>query len=114
MKYSIYQIVLTGEDCNEINGMENPHANHPKFKAHMLTMDEKFNEGFGYYEKVAEIDANDLEQVFHIGNMGPETAIRRLKNRMHSISVGDVVIDGNDIQWGVAGAGFTELENVIL
>ena len=75
---------------------------------------EEYKKAILSYEKVAEIDANDLEQVFHIGNMGPETAIRRLKNRMHSISVGDIVIDGNGIQWGVAGAGFDELENIIL
>jgi len=113
MKYSIYQIVLTGEDCDEINSMENPHENHPKFRAHRLTMDGKFNEGFGFYNKVAEIEANDLEHVFEISNLGREDAITRL-DRMHSLSVGDIVIDGNNIQWGVEDIGFAELENIIL
>ena len=112
MKYSIFQIVLTSKDCDEINNMANPYKDHAKFAAHRYTMDEDFAGGVGFYGKVAEIEANDLEHVFHIGNMGPETAITRL-DRMHSISVGDIVIDGNGIQWGVAGAGFTELENII-
>ena len=112
MKYSIYQIVLTDKDCNEINGMRNPRKDHPKFKAQSHAMFEEYNEAKGFYVKVAEIEANDLEHVFHIGNMGPEESITRL-GRMHSVSVGDIVIDGNDIQWGVAGAGFTELEGII-
>ena len=112
MKYSIYQIVFTDKEYNEINGMRDPRKDHPKFKAHTLTTSGKFNEGFGFYEKVAEIKANDLEHVFHIGNMGPETAITRLA-RMHSLSVGDIVIDGNNIQWGVDHVGFAELENII-
>lgn len=112
MKYSIYQIVLTGEDCDEINSMDNPHRDHAKFAAHHMTMDEDFAGGVGFYGKVAEIEANNLDHVFHIGNMGPETAITRL-DRMHSISVGDVIIDGNGIQWGVAAAGFTELDSII-
>ena len=32
----------------------------------------------------------DLDEVFQIGNIGPEEKIERL-NRMHSISVGDVI-----------------------
>ena len=112
MKYSIYQIVLTSEDCDAINSMANPYENHDKFAAHRMTMSEDFAGGVGFYGKVAEIEANDLEHVFHIGNMGPEEKITRL-DRMHSISVGDVIVDGNGIQWGVAGAGFTELDNII-
>jgi hypothetical protein len=44
------------------------------------------------YEMVAEIDANDLDEVFEIGNIGPEKNIKRLKP-MHSVSVGDVIVD---------------------
>ena len=112
MKYSIYQIVLTGADCDEINSMDNPHRDHDKFAAHHMTMDEDFAGGVGFYGKVAEINATNLDQVFQIGNIGPEQKITRL-DRMHSISVGDVIVDGNGKQWGVAGAGFAELENII-
>lgn len=43
-----------------------------------------------HYSKVCEIDAKDLDEVFEIGNIGPEDKITRLA-RMHSISVGDAI-----------------------
>ena len=43
-----------------------------------------------HYSKVCEIVAEDLNEVFEIGNIGPEDKITRL-GRMHSISVGDVI-----------------------
>ena len=43
-----------------------------------------------HYDKVCEIDAEDLNEVFEIGNIGPEDKITRL-GRMHSISVGDAI-----------------------
>jgi len=112
MKYSIYQINFNSDEAREINSMANPHVDHDKFVAHRMTTGEDFAAGVGFYKKVAEVEANDLEHVFHIGNMGPEESITRL-DRMHSISVGDIVIDGNGIQWGVAGAGFTELYDIV-
>lgn len=45
-----------------------------------------------YYRPVCEIEANNLDEVFEIGNIGPESRINRL-DRMHSISVGDVICD---------------------
>ena len=112
MKYDIYQINLTNEEYEEVNAAENPHKECPKFMAHRDVMFEEFEKGKGYYTKVAEIEGNDLEHVFHIGNMGPEESITRL-DRMHSLSVGDIVVDGNGIQWGVASVGFTEVEGIV-
>lgn len=43
-----------------------------------------------HYSKVCEIVAEDLNEVFEIGNIGPEDKITRL-DRMHSISVGDAI-----------------------
>ena len=44
------------------------------------------------YNVVCEIEAADLDEVFEIGNIGPEDRIRRYNDtRMHSISVGDVI-----------------------
>lgn len=48
-------------------------------------------EMFEHYVHVSNIDAANLEQVFHIGNMGPEERIERLAP-MHSISIGDIVL----------------------
>ncbi len=43
-----------------------------------------------HYRKVAIIEAKDLDQVFEIGNVGPEEKITYL-DKMHSVSVGDVI-----------------------
>lgn len=42
------------------------------------------------YELVATIEADDLEDVFDIGNIGPESKITRHKS-MRSVSVGDII-----------------------
>jgi hypothetical protein len=116
MKYGIYQITITADDSREINSMANPYKNHPKFAAHRIVSGartvEDFEAGKGFYKKVAEIEANDLEHVFEISNLGHEKFITRLA-RMHSLSVGDIVVDGNDIQWGVADVGFDEVSEIV-
>jgi len=113
MKYSIYQIRLTNLERDVINGMENPHTDHPKFKAYHDAHAENFDKAKGFYEKVAEIEATDLENVFHVSNSGQsEENITRLAP-MHSISVGDVIVDGAGVQYGVAGFGFDEVQNIV-
>jgi len=90
MKYSIYQIRLTNLERDVINGMENPHTDHPKFKAYHDAHAENFDKAKGFYEKVAEIEATDLENVFHVSNSGQsEENITRLAP-MHSISTAPV------------------------
>ena len=49
---------------------------------------------------VATIEAVDLNAVFEIGNIGPEDKIERLAP-MHSISVGDVIIDEDEKSFSV-------------
>ena len=57
----------------------------------------------------AYITADDLDEVFEIGNIGPEYNIERV-GPMHSISVGDVIVDtGYDVAWYVDSFGFGEL-----
>ena len=60
------------------------------------------------YEHVATIDAESLNEVFEIGNMGPEENITRLKP-MYSASVGDIVVDPIGKEYLVASIGFTLL-----
>ena len=117
MRYSIYQITLNEADRIAINGMEDPHSDHAKFKAYHDAHSENFDKAKGFYEKVAEIEANDLEHVFHVSNAPydreeNEARITRLAP-MHSISVGDIVVDGNNIQYGVAGFGFDEVQDIV-
>jgi hypothetical protein len=75
-----------------------------------------------YYTHVGNITANDLEDVFNVGNIGPEENIERL-GRMSSLmlvklrstyrfvclSVGDVVEDENGVRHVVASFGFEEI-----
>lgn len=49
---------------------------------------------FFEYRFVAAIEADDLEHAFHIGNgMGPQDRLIRFADRMHSISVGDIIMN---------------------
>jgi len=63
------------------------------------------------YVIVAKIEANDLDEVFEIGNNGPQEKIIRSENRMHSISVGDVIYNDQDKKYSIVDSfGFKTLE----
>lgn len=106
MNYAVFQINLTNEQVNEVNTSKD----YPAFyKAYLDTTFRPTQESVlaarGMYEQVAVIEAADLEGVFHIGNMGPEEKITRLAP-MHSVSVGDVVVDEDGNAFVVASFGF--------
>lgn len=65
-------------------------------------------EMFEHYSHVANIEATDLEDVFEIGNIGPEEKIGRLDS-MHSISVGDIIEDPAGRFFMVDPFGFAEI-----
>ena len=58
-----------------------------------------------YYTHVSTITAEDFNQVFEIGNIGPESNIERF-SRMASISVGDIIVDDEGTMVVVAPTGF--------
>ena len=60
------------------------------------------------YEEVAAIEADTLDEVFEIGNIGPESKIERF-GRMHSISVGDVIRNDKYECYVVGNFGFERL-----
>ena len=60
------------------------------------------------YDIVCEIEAADLDEVFEIGNIGPEEKITRIAP-MHSVSVGDVIRDDRGRCFVVSSIGFTRL-----
>ena len=65
------------------------------------------------YRPVADIEANDLDEVFHIGNIGPEEKIRRFDFApMRSISVGDIICDEDGNYMVVGQSGFHALPEV--
>ena len=62
------------------------------------------------YQEVCEIEADNLDEVFEIGNIGPDEKIRRFDFApMHSISVGDVIMTETYECYVVKGLGFERL-----
>jgi hypothetical protein len=83
----------------------------PKFKAHLDAMSGKYKFGLdnNFYEHVCNIEADSLDEVFEVGNIGPEEKIYRLRP-MHSISVGDLIVDPTGNMYVVASFGFDKVE----
>lgn len=102
MKYTVYQINLSDEqnDNREIREMYLDTTFRP--------VADKIVAARSLYEKVCMIEAVDLEHVFEIGNISPEE-IDRFKP-MHSISVGDVVVDEFGVANFVDSFGFTPVD----
>ena len=111
MKFAVYQIALTSAQVTAVNAGEKVPAFEARtammmdFAGHKiggLASDAMDN---GFYSHVANIEAADFNQVFEIGNIGPETNIERLA-RMSSISVGDVIVGEDGTCAVVAPIGF--------
>ena len=112
-KYQVHQIQISDEIHDDVNRLGHAGAakKYPAYAAYMAMSfhgSERFDIRFlEHYTVVAEIDAEDLEQVFVIGNIGPEENITRIRP-MHSISVGDIVeLKGQ--YFVVDSTGFTSL-----
>ena len=113
-KFAIYQIQASEADYSIINATGD-YNNVPNIKAKLdMTMDFSGNKiggmaydamDAGYYTHVANIEANDYDEVFEIGNIGPEENIQRL-GKMSSLSVGDVIVHEDGTCAVVASVGF--------
>jgi phosphodiesterase/alkaline phosphatase D-like protein len=114
MNYSVYQIQLTDKQIEIINAtgrFETVPAKKAKIDMDMDFGGKKIG-GLAcealqsdYYTHVANIEADSLNEVFHIGNIGPESAITRF-SRMSSLSVSDLICDENGQVFVVAPLGF--------
>ncbi len=68
------------------------------------------------YQHVADLDVNPLQvkmnkltEAFQIGNIGPEEKITRYSDRIHSLSIGDILeLDGE--KFVIGSVGFDKLE----
>ena len=112
--YKVFQIQLSDADVDMINDKGHNSVPHHKAKLDMNFADnigalagDAFDKG--YYTHVANISADGLEGVFHVGNMGPEENIERL-TKMHSLSVADLVEDPDGIKHVVASSGFAKVD----
>ena len=114
MKFAIYQIKITEEQRNLINETSDFNSV-PAMKA-KLGMDLDFaghkigglaSDAFeaGYYTHVANIEAEDYNDCFEVGNIGPNSSIERF-GPMSSVSVGDVLVGEDGTCAVVASTGF--------
>lgn len=99
--FTVYQINLSDDEFNAhretyLNTTFNP-------------TDEAILAARGLYKPVAYIQAMSLGGVFDIGNIGPEKYIERLAP-MHSVSVGDVIVDEDGRAFYVAPVGYKSLD----
>jgi hypothetical protein len=101
MKYTVHQINLSDDQFNAHRDAYLDTTFRPTVESIIAAR--------GLYAPVAEITADSLSQVFDIGNIGPESSIKRLAP-MHSISVGDVIVDENGHAVFVAPVGFVRVD----
>lgn len=106
-QFKVFQFQLSDEDTDLVNAKGWDAS--PKLKAYMNVRFGKWAPiAHKYYELVAEIEAVSLAQVFDIGNIGPESAITR-RAPMHSVSVGDIIMNEQGDMHLVASVGFTKI-----
>ena len=99
MKFTVYQINLSDAEY------ENNVLREMYLDTIMNPTDVAIQKASNLYARVAEIDANDFEEVFEIGNVGPVECIQKIKP-MHSISVGDIIVREDGVTKFVAPYGF--------
>ena len=112
--YRIMQINLTQEQVDEVNRSKGVYPEwYQKREATLFRPSaDAILDAWDHYETAAYIKADDLDEVFEIGNIGPEDSIERM-GPMHSISVGDVIVDtGYNVAWYVDSFGFGQLGTV--
>lgn len=110
MKFDIYQINFSQDQYEMINTSRT----RPTFYVDYLNTifkptAEAVMKARTQYRKVATIDAENWEQVFEIGNMGPVEKIKKY-GPMHSVSVGDVLVREDGVCMFVDAIGFGDVE----
>lgn len=99
MKFTVYQINLSDAEY------ENSKLREAYLDTIMDPTAEAIENARGLYSSVAEIEANDFEEVFQIGNIGPVECIQKIRE-MHSVSVGDIIRREDGVTKFVAPYGF--------
>lgn len=112
--YKIFQVALEEADTDIISdfGWFDACVYSVKIRAYVeSTIKHQFSVAFslGQHKHVASIQCDSLQQVFDIGNMGPEEKITRYAP-MHSVSVGDVIQTPEGEFFAVASFGFEKVE----
>lgn len=103
MRFTVFQFIASDAAIRHLNsvGWAGDLGSYPELA---IQRDVKFMGGsakfepwmFAHYCVVANIFGENLDEVFHIGNgYGDPRKLERLQDRMHSLSVGDIVLDHN-------------------
>lgn len=111
MKYQILQIQLDAELVAAVNSDSTTAYQQEKWIAYLdCTTDASYEKALnlGMFSHVADIEAKHIDQVFEIGNIGPEHLVTRYKP-MHSVSVGNLVVDADGRMFVCAPVGWDEL-----
>jgi len=108
MNFKVFQVMVTNNMVHAFNRGELPEA----YEAYRASIcgDIKPALALDMYSLVAVIDGDNLDDVFEYGNIGPEEKINRL-GPMHSVSVGDIIVDPQGKAFAVASVGFDEVED---
>ena len=112
MKFAVYQIQFTKAQYDAINNDEVVPAFEAKNKMNRDFSGNKIgglaSDAFeaGYYTHVANIEAEDYDDCFEVGNVGPDDQIERITVRMSSLSVGDVIVAEDGTVAVIAPMGF--------
>lgn len=115
MRFTVYQIQIERSVYNQVNelGHEGAAEKFPEYRAYMdcsFRGSKRYKPEYAeYFKPVCTIEADNLNRVFDIGNIGPEEKITRLA-QMHSISVGDIIEDEQGRRVMVDSFGFGEIQ----
>ena len=113
MKYKVFQIQLTDAEVDMVN--EGVQVRKHVLKTHMFGKGVVPNANkamyLGYYDHVLTVDAEKLEDVFYIGNFMNDRYLDKIEvhGQFSSVSVGDVIVDENDLAFVVDTFGFEML-----
>jgi hypothetical protein len=114
MRFTVKQIQIVSTVRDRVNQLGHAGAaeRYPEYKAYLDTTCRgsrayrpEYNQ---FYLPVCEIEADDLNGVFAVGNMGPEESITRIAP-MRSVSVGDIIEDESGSCYMVDSFGFGEI-----
>lgn len=107
--FKVFQIQLTNSEVDAINTIGWDAT--PRTQAYAdRSFDSTFKvENFKFYDHVANVDAADLEDAFHLMNLwDDESKIERL-DRCSSMSVGDIIEDADGRLFRCASFGFSAI-----
>tara|TARA_R100000234_G_C4996169_1_gene178049 strand:- start:202 stop:561 length:360 start_codon:yes stop_codon:yes gene_type:complete len=113
-KYKIFQIHLTNNEVAHVNAHGHDSVDKQVARLDLMSpyrhddvlplVRDAFDKN--YFKHVANITASGLEDVFTIGNGYGDKEDVELLDRMHSLSVGDVVEDDTGTRYFVNTSGF--------